>query len=90
MIEAKFKSHTEWALTLQPGDRVLTNYNEGIWKYDWILEELDDWQKVTIDKVWRSTNCESGVLVMFKEYPATTEGEHEFDSQWIRPLGETK
>lgn len=86
----KHTAHTEWALSLKEGDRVLTNYNEDIWEHHWTLEELQDWQEVTIEKVWRANDCESGVLVMFKEYPGTEELEHKFDSQWIKPLGETK
>lgn len=84
--------HGEWALSLQPGTKVLTKWDDRTPMYasdtPWAFKDSDDWHEATIRRTWESIHCSSGVLVSLQEHP--DEWEYHLDSEWIRPLEETK
>lgn len=74
----------QWALSLQPGDKVLTNWDDKYPSDDsMLLEDLVDWNEVTVAAVKPSEECQSGVVVSLAEYPKEDDW---FDIAWIKPL----
>lgn len=87
-FDKPLSSHAEWALTLQPGQKVLTKWDDRVPEYasavPWEHKDSDKWHEVTIRNTWKDKTCGSGVLVSFQELPDNWE--YQFDSSWIKPI----